>query len=475
MNAGPATGTGNLGWVYVTLRLILLFAPALCPPAHGAPAPLANPNAAMAKPPPDCRIGVYRLSDGSVVDIAPDDDGLRWLRFDGTTGLLHKTTSSVWASTTGWTERGDGKSVSFGECDSDSIEFGGVYGKRIHLNVREVTFHSHDLALAGRLLMPTGSSKVPVVVLVHGSEQSSALDFQQLQRILPAYGVGVFVYDKRGTGLSGGTYTQDFSLLADDVVAAMREARHLAGSRLTRIGYWGGSQGGWVAPLAANRAPVDFVVVAFGLAVSVIDEDQQEVAMEMREEGHSPAEIAQALEVAGAAETVIASHFTDGFSEFDAVRAKYRGASWYKDLHGNYTYLLLPYTEAQLRELAGTELSFSMSTPFHYDPMPALRAATAPQLWILGGEDYQAPSTETRLRLDALIAAGRPFTVAYYPKAEHGITLFELNAKGDRISTRYAAGYFKMICDFARDGRLTGAYGDAELTKPHTPNAPRAD
>src|SRR2546430_12495624 len=60
--------------------------------------------------------------------------------------------------------------------------------------------------------------------------------------------------------------------------------------------YWGGSQGGWVAPLAANRARVDFVIVAFGLAVSVIDEDRQEVAIEMREKGHSPAEIAQRSE-----------------------------------------------------------------------------------------------------------------------------------------------------------------------------------
>src|ERR1700737_1831430 len=45
---------------------------------------------------------------------------------------------------------------------------------------------------------------------------------------------------------------------------------------------------GWVAPIAANREHVDFVIVCFGLAVSVIDEDQQEVEIEMREKGHSP-------------------------------------------------------------------------------------------------------------------------------------------------------------------------------------------
>lgn len=45
------------------------------------------------------------------------------------------------------------------------------------------------------------------------------------------------------------------------------------------------------------------------------------------------------------------------------MRAKYRGAPWYKDLHGNYTYMLLPYSETQLRELGRTTLSFSGSTP----------------------------------------------------------------------------------------------------------------
>jgi uncharacterized protein len=454
MKAAPSAGAIDREWVRIALRSIgLCVLAARCYATAGV----------------DCRVGAYLLADGSIVDVAPWDDTLRWLRFDGTTGALHNTAGDVWTSTSGWSDVSDGKSVSFSGCDKGSVEFGGVLGKRIDFDVREATIHSHGTALAGRLVMPLGNGKVPVVVLVHGAEQDSALDFHQLQRLLPAYGVGVFVYDKRGTGRSAGTYTQDFSLLADDAVAAMREARRLAGSRISRIGYHGGSQGGWVVPLAANRAPVDFVIVAFGLAVSVIDEDQQEVEIEMREKGHSPAEIAQALEVARAAEVVAASHFTQGFAELDAMRAKYRSAPWYKDLHGNYTYMLLPYSQAQLQELGGTKLSFTRNTPFSYDPMPALRAATVPQLWILGGEDYQAPSAETRRRIEELIAAGHPFSLAYYPQAEHGMTLFDVNAKGDRISTRYAPGYFKLIRDFAANGQFADAYGDAELTKQNRP------
>src|SRR5262249_3427725 len=257
------------------------------------------------------------------------------------------------------------KHVHFSACKTGEIRFDEQAGQRIDFDVTETTFHSRDVDLAGRLLLPKGSDRVPIVVLMHGAERDSARDFNALQRLLPAEGVGAFVLDKRGTGASQGQYTQSFDVLADDAVAAMREARRIAGARAGRSGYQGPSQGGWVAPLAATRMPVDFVIVSFGLAVSVIDEDQQEIALEVRTKGHGPEVIAKALEVGAAAEAVIASAFTKGFERFDAVRAKYRNEPWYKDVHGNYTHFLLPYTEAELRE-KGQQYVFG--TPWTYDP-----------------------------------------------------------------------------------------------------------
>ncbi|PYS66817.1 MAG: hypothetical protein DMF73_20785 [Acidobacteria bacterium] len=272
--------------------------------------------------------------------------------------------------------------------------------------------------------------------------------------------MGVFVYDKRGTGGSGGKYTQDFDTLADDAVAAMREAKRISGARCARIGYQGGSQGGWVAPLAATRAPVDFVIVSFGLAVSVIDEDQEEVALEMRLKGHTQEEISKALEVASAAEAVFESNFTKGFERFDAVRAKYRNEPWYKDVHGNYTHFILPFTTAEAREKFKDSLP---GTPFRYDPMPTLRAAKTSQLWILGEDDFEAPSAETTRRIKTLIAEGKPMTLAVFPHAEHGMTEYEIAPDGERVSTRYAPGYFTMMRDFAQNGQLSGPYGSSAV------------
>ncbi|MFL5575659.1 MAG: serine aminopeptidase domain-containing protein [Gemmatimonadaceae bacterium] len=413
---------------------------------------------------PDCHVGAYRLTDGTVVDVAPSDSAtLRWRRLDGTTGALTRSDGGRWVSTSGWTGRPDGIQVTFGHCATGDMRFGALRGQRIRFDVTETRFVSRGTALAGRLVLPRRGGRVPLVVLVHGAERSSALDLYALQRMLPAEGVGAFVYDKRGTGASAGQYTQDFDVLADDAVAAMREARRIAGGRAGRVGYQGGSQGGWVAPIAASRAPVDFVIVSFGLAVSVIDEDQEATALEMRLKGHGPEEIAKALEVAAAAEAVFESGFTGGFEQLDAVRAKYGKEPWYKDVHGNFTHLILSMSTAEMKEKGA---AFRFGTPFRYDPMPTLAALTVPQLWVLGGADLDAPSGETSRRLKGLIADGRPITLALYPQAEHGMTEFETTPDGRRVSTRYAAGYFAMLRDFARAGRLASSYGSSVITRP---------
>jgi pimeloyl-ACP methyl ester carboxylesterase len=410
----------------------------------------------------DCRVGAYRTARGEVIDIAPSVDAtLRWRKFDGTTGSLVERPDGVWESRAGWTGKPDGIEVRF-DCERGALRFARTVAGRVPLFVAESRFAAGDVTLAGRLVLPPGNREVPIAVLVHGSENDSALDTYAMQRLLPAQGVGVYVYDKRGTGLSQGKYTQDFARLAEDAVAAMRDARRLAGKRAGRVGYLGTSQGGWVAPLAALREPVDFVIVAFGLAVSVIDEDLQAIELEMRLKGHDPATIAKAHEVAKAGHVVIESGFTTGFESFDAVRERYRNESWYADLHGNFTHFFLPMDEARLR---ATAREFDWGTPWRYDPMPALRALDVPQLWVLGEDDLDAPSAETARLLGELASAGKPIAVAMFPGAEHGMTEYESAADGTRVSTRFSPGYFEILRDYAR-GRVADRYGRARLTLP---------
>jgi pimeloyl-ACP methyl ester carboxylesterase len=411
----------------------------------------------------DCHVGIYHLRAGSDVDIAPGGDAhLRWRRKDGTSGELTETPDGTWTSTLGWTDQPDGKRVSFSECAKGEIDFAGVSGRRIPLEITDTSFQSGNFSLAGRLVMPKGSARVPIVILVHGSENSSARNFFALQRLFPSEGIGVFVYDKRGTGISGGEFSHDYELLAHDAVAAMREARRLAGTRAGRVGYQGTSQGGWVAPLAATMAPVDFVVVGYGLAVSPLDEDRSAIVLDMTRHGYGSDVVAKAMEVADASAAVISSNFKDGYDRVDAVRAKYEKEPWLKYVHGNITFAVLGMPHDELRE-QGPRLLPGIRP--HYDPMPVLRRLKIPQLWILGEDDIDAPSAETAQRLRALAAEGLPIITAMFPHAEHGIFEYQTLPDGTRVSTRNADGYFSMMRDFILTGRLQGSYGSSVVSR----------
>jgi Zn-dependent M28 family amino/carboxypeptidase len=412
----------------------------------------------------DCHLGSYRLENGQTVDIASSDgDTLRWITLAGERGGLRPQADGTWISTFGWTDRPDGKKLSFSACDSGSIEFGGSRGTRIEVDTTNTIFESRGIKLVGRLVMPKGHDKVPIVVLVHGAEHDSAVDSNGLQRLFPAQGIGAFVYDKRGTGSSGGKYTQDFNVLADDAIAALQEAKRLSGDRLARIGYQGASEGGWVVPIAVSRVPVDFAIVSFGLAVTVLEEDRESVELDMKLHHHTAAETAKALELTRAGDYVVETGGKKGYEKFDALRRKYQSEAWYKDVHGDFLFFILPLDKEKIVQAIDEYLGFE--TPFRYEPMPTLRASTTPQLWILGSDDLDAPSGETSKRIKQLIALGKKYTLAVYPGAEHGMTEYELDDKGERVSTRFAPAYFEMMGDFARAGQIKDHYGDASITK----------
>ncbi|MFX1680678.1 hypothetical protein PV762_15710 [Mitsuaria sp. CC2] len=247
----------------------------------------------------------------------------------------------------------------------------------------------------------------------------------------------------------------------------MKEARRLAGSRAGRIGYQGGNQGGWVAPLAADRAPVDFAIVSFGLTVSMLEQDLQSVELEMRTHGHSSQDTENALALTRAGQRVIETRGREGYEAFDALRTEYQSQPWFKDVRGNFLHLVLPLDKTQI--LVGLNTTYKFDVSFRYDPMPTLRTSRTPQLWVLAADDRVAPSAGAAADIRSLIAAGRRYTLAVYPGADHGMTEFERAPDGRRIPTRYAPGYFAMMRDFIRDGGVEeagGRYGGAVVARP---------
>ncbi|MGY0559742.1 alpha/beta hydrolase family protein [Luteimonas sp. A277] len=417
-----------------------------------------------------CHTGAWRFDSGETLVLTPVDNGLRYRLLDGRSGRFEPGDDGRLEAREGW--RSEGPVVAMatpGPCRSNTLGFqleGGPSGTatRLELPVTETTFGSGDLTLRGRLVMPAqANGPVPLAVLVHGSEDYSAVDIYPKQYLLPAQGVAVFVYDKRGTGGSEGEYTQDFHVLADDAIAALDTARRLRPDAFSRAGFIGSSQGGWIAPLAASQADVDYVVVEYGLADTALAEDREQVIDDLRAAGHDDKVLAKAREVTDATALLITSGFTRGFDELDDVRRSYGEEPWFADIRGEFTGMILdkPAWLPQWLMRAGFA-RLDVQTSWEYEPIPVLEALPMPQLWIIAGEDLEAPNSETLRRIRMLQSQGLDIDLAVFPDTDHGIYEF-VEQDGSRTMLRHPDGYLRLLAQWAAGSGLHGNYGSAQL------------
>jgi len=100
-----------------------------------------------------------------------------------------------------------------------------------------------------------------------------------------------------------------------------------------------------------------------------------------------------------------------------------------------------------------------------YDAVAALKKLDTSLLWVLAGEDREAPIETTRGALLGLAKQGKPVDVYLFPDTDHGMFEFTTNADGSRDVTRITDGYLKLLGDWIK-GRASGAYGRAEKLSP---------
>lgn len=412
----------------------------------------------------DCLTGAYRSTAGAALAIVHATDGSAELRFMtslGRTGTLRPQSADVLAIES----RGE-KGVLRGGCYGEALRM--TLGaqtdtwRRLPLVRRYVQFESDGAMLAGELVRAAGvRGPLPLLVFTHGSEATKAIDSTSLPFLLAANGVEVFIYDKRGTGASGGRYTQDFVSLGEDAAHALTEARRDAGDEIGRVGVFGASQGGWIAPYAAKSAHADFVVVGYGVVGTPLEQDIWQVNYEL---AHlTPAARSAQIAVDDVTATtarIAASDFRDHLSDLARLRSSYGAAPWFSRIEGQYTgELLRGEIDRARRE--------SPEVIWNYDALSVMRALTVPQLWIMAQEDSVAPSAPSLQRLRDLRATGKAIDIAIFPETDHGIRTFRVESDGKRVFTGVAPGYVTLISDWVK-GTLRTRYGAArlEVTRP---------
>lgn len=154
---------------------------------------------------------------------------------------------------------------------------------RINYSVEDVTFTSADGArMVGLLTSPTATTGLhPAFMMMHGSEPGVKDGFGQqiLAHYMVSQGIALLTYDKRGVGGSEGVYRErpddaNLKLIASDAVAGVAYLSTRPEIDPAKVGLIGGSQAGWVIPIAAAESEkVAFFVIQSGPVVSFAQED----------------------------------------------------------------------------------------------------------------------------------------------------------------------------------------------------------
>lgn len=274
---------------------------------------------------------------------------------------------------------------------------------------RNLTFVDGDATLHGTLYLPERYAQVPAVVVFHGASEPLASTplYAHLRDGLPQIGIAVLLFDRRGTGASTGKADVPYRTLVDDGIAGARAIRALPQIDPAQVGYWGISQGGWLATLAAARDPG----AAFAVAVSaplVSAELQMEFAMSNRLSvlGYSQTDIDDMLY----ARRKVNGYFTGANSRADAAAAltKIESRPWF-DL------MYLPKASSLPADPANSPWREQMDVNF----FAFVEQVKIPMLFILGGEDPWIPVSATVARLRAIAATHPRLEYVVVPNANH--------------------------------------------------------
>lgn len=216
-----------------------------------------------------------------------------------------------------------------------------------------------------------------VIIAVHGAGEGTRdwYLYRHLHDVLPPAGIGVVTFDRRGEGASTGQPSRGlFTVQADDALA-------VAGAiDAERVGLWGISQGGWVAPLAATRSDrVAFLVLLASTGVTPAEQMRYAVAEQIRRAGFGDAAAGRAVGLRKRAEVWIRGGPSD---TLDADLAAAAGEPWWElaFLPGQ----MPPPPEADSVRRALAEEMF-------FEPEPVFAGVRVPTLLFYGDDDSWTP------------------------------------------------------------------------------------
>ena len=243
---------------------------------------------------------------------------------------------------------------------------------------KNVKFVSNGDTLAGTILKP--AHPFAALVIVHGSGQEKRM--MVFATLLANNGFAVLTYDKRGVAESGGVYagpevgtnnvdSANLNLLSLDASAAVNTLLADLPNNYLPLGLIGGSQAGWIIPLAAQKNNnVRFMVIFSGALITV----REQLRFQFYTQGNI--------------------NFWDTHTEEDARKHIFNDADKYQ------------FTDT--------------------DPCIVFSKFSIHGLWIYGGKDIQVPVKLSIEHLNTLQSKNKRYVYKLFPELGHN-TAFSNN------------------------------------------------
>jgi len=308
----------------------------------------------------------------------------------------------------------------------------------------EIQFTNGNARLRGTVYLPKTGNRLPAVVILHHAALPSrdAKLYRHLCEGLPAMGIAVLVYDRRGSGQSSGDLgNADYETLADDAVAGQHALAKLARIDQNKIGFWGLSQGGWLAVLAAGRSKD----AAFAISVSaplVTADEQMKFATRnlLTVRGYSQSDVQDML----AARTAWTGYLHRKSSRNEAVEAlrKAEAKPWFDIAYLPKASQLTndPEHDPSLKRLDD-------------DPLAAIQRAKVPLLFLYADSDPWVPVGESVKRLQSLAVDLPTIQYSVVDNANHemmfpGNETMQVDHEATRKEAPQAPTYFMLLASW---------------------------
>lgn len=348
---------------------------------------------------------------------------------------------------TGDVIKGTGRGVE-GELNFELRRTGDAPAPPSPLKEEPVQFSNGETSLKGTLLLPPDAGPHPAIVLIHGTGRQTRDEWRLFGMHFARNGIAALLYDKRDVGHEpSGMDLVDLKDLAGDTLAAVGLLRTRADIRGDRIGLWGISQGGWVAPMvAAQSSDVAFIIAVSGPGVSYAELSLFAVSNRLRGRGFSETEVSEAQTALRRLDDFVRRG--DDRAGTEAMLKAMQRKRWFPP---STLPAALPTEKERQTWLRWRNLDL--------DPGSYWERVRVPVLLLYGEGDEKVP---VRLSIERITTAlGRAgntrHTVKVFPNADHELMVGSNDAaRGERSHEaagppRDAPGYFEILTQWTRE------------------------